>query len=221
MGTGLAKRPTIRQARSITIRLVAAMTESDAGQIWIAMREARVRSLYFGGMLSRYTRIKRCIQFVTLAFSAAAVMTAVREAWPEWTSAVAAVVAVANVWAISTSLDQKILTMATLRTSWEDLRIEYSALWSKWDDDGAMHRFEALQRRCERPRDARKQRNFLESKAGCLLGAIRGHGIDGGGLGMPGSDRIIKGSWPPIKPPRRKPPPPPRPPSPRPPPPRK
>lgn len=100
------------------------MTESQAGQIWIAMREARVRSLYFGGMLSRYTRIKQGIQFLTLVVLASAVMAPILAAWPEWTSAAAAIVATANIWAISSNLDQEILTMATLRTSWEDLRID-------------------------------------------------------------------------------------------------
>lgn len=106
-----------------------------------------MRSLYFGGMLSRYTRIKQCIQFVTLALAAGSVTTAVREGWPAWTLAVAAIVAMANMRAISTSMDQKILTRATMRTSWNHLRVEYSDLWSKWYDDGAMHRFETLRQR--------------------------------------------------------------------------
>ena len=130
-----------------TIRVVAGIPESEAGQVWRAMREARVRSLYFGDMVSRYTRLKQLVQGISLGFSSAAVVTVVREPWPEVTAALAAVVAIANVWAISTNLDQKLLTLATLRTSWEVLRIEYSDLWSKWYADGAAARFDALQRR--------------------------------------------------------------------------
>ena len=111
------------------------------------MREARVRSLYFGEMLSRYTKRKQWVQGLSLGFSSAAVVTVVREPWPVVTAALAAVVAIANAWAISTNLDQTLLTLATLRTSWEDLRIEYGDLWSKWYEDGAPSRFAALQRR--------------------------------------------------------------------------
>ena len=111
------------------------------------MREARVRSLYSGQMVSRYTRLKQLVQGVSLGFSAAAVITVILEPWPEVTAALAGAVAIANAWAISTNLDQKLLTLAILRTSWEALRIEYSDLWSTWYEDGSVGRFGALQRR--------------------------------------------------------------------------
>ena len=130
-----------------TIWPVARMTEAEAGEIWAAMREARVRSLYFGDMLSRFTTRKQWVQGISLGFSSGAVITAIRASWPEVTSLLAAVVAITNVWAISTNLDQKILTLAALRTSWETLRIEYGELWSRWYEDGAADRFAALQRR--------------------------------------------------------------------------
>ena len=81
------------------------------------MREARVKSLYFGDMLSRYTKWRQWVQGVSLGFSSGAVITAIREPWPGVTSVLAAIVAITNVWAISTNLDQKLLTLATLRTS--------------------------------------------------------------------------------------------------------
>ena len=111
------------------------------------MREARVRSLYFGDMQSRYTKRNQWVQGLSLGFSSGAVITVLRGSWPEVTAALAAVVASANIWATSTNLDQKLLTLATLRTSWEALRIEYSDLWSKWYEDGAASRFETLQHR--------------------------------------------------------------------------
>ncbi|MCY4535299.1 MAG: hypothetical protein OXB91_08045 [Bryobacterales bacterium] len=120
--------------------------ESEAGQVWKAMREARVRSLYFGQMLSRYTKWKQAVQGLSLGCSSGAVIT-VLSVWPATTALLAAVVAIANGLAIATNLDQKLLTLATLRTSWEDLRIEYGDLWSKWYEDGAASRFAALQRR--------------------------------------------------------------------------
>lgn len=111
------------------------------------MREARVRSLYFGDMQSRYTKRKQWVQGLSLGFSSGAVITVLGDSWPPLTAALAAVVAIANVWATSTNLDQKLLTLATLRTSWEALRIDYSDLWAKWYEDGAPSRFEALQHR--------------------------------------------------------------------------
>ena len=127
--------------------MVAGIPENEAGQVWQAMREARVRSLYFGDMLSRYSRRKQWVQGVSLGFSSGAVIAALGDALPELVSALAAIVAIANAWSISVNLDQKILTLAALRTSWETLRIEYSELWSNWYEDNATGRFAALQRR--------------------------------------------------------------------------
>ena len=55
--------------------------------------------------------------------------------------------AIANGWAISANLDQKVVTLATLRAPWEALRIKYVDLWSKWYEDGSASRFVALQHR--------------------------------------------------------------------------
>ena len=112
------------------------------------MREARVRSLYFGDMLTRYTTRKQWVQGLSLGLSSGAVIPALGEDhWPAVTPALAAIVAIVNAWSIFTNLNQKILALASLRTSWETLRTKLSDLWSKWYEDGAESRFEALRRR--------------------------------------------------------------------------
>ena len=112
------------------------------------MREARVRSLSFGDMLTRYTTRKQWVQGLSLGLSSGAVISALGEDhWPAVTPALGAIVAIVNAWSIFTNLDQKILALATLRTSWETLRTKLSDLWSKWYEDGAASRFEALRRR--------------------------------------------------------------------------
>lgn len=111
------------------------------------MREARVRSLYFGEMQDRYGRRKQWVQGLSLGLSSGAVVALLREPWPEVATALAGVVAIANAWAAATNLDQKLLTLASLRTSWESLRIDYNDLWSTWYEDSARARFDALQRR--------------------------------------------------------------------------
>ena len=126
---------------------MAGIPEDEAGKVWQAMRAARVRSLYFGDMLSRYSRRKQWVQGVSLGFSSGAVIAALGESWQQAAPALAAVVAIANAWSISANLDQKTLTLAALRTSWETLRIEYSELWAQWYADDATNRFAALQRR--------------------------------------------------------------------------
>ena len=126
---------------------MAGIPESETEQVWEAMRAAKVRSLYFGEILSRYTKRKQWVQGISLAFSSGAVLTAIGRVGPEWTSVLAAIVAIANVWAISTNLDQQLLTLTALRTSWEALRIKYSDVWSRWYEDGAARRFKALEHR--------------------------------------------------------------------------
>ena len=111
------------------------------------MREARIRSLYFGDMQARHTTRKQWVQGLSLGLSSGAVIAIFRDPWLEAASVLAGIVAIANAWAITTNLDQKILLLATLRTAWEALRIDYSELWSSWYEDGAGARFAALQRR--------------------------------------------------------------------------
>ena len=127
--------------------LVVGIPETEAGQVWRAMREARVRSLYFGELAARYTRRQQWVQGLSLAFGSAAFVTLVREPWPLVAAGCAAVVAVANVWATATNLNQTQATLVMLRTAWEGLRLEYGDVWSNWYRDGAEAKFEALQRR--------------------------------------------------------------------------
>ncbi len=126
---------------------MAGIPEGEVAQVWNAMREARVRSLYFGEMASRYARRQQWVQGVSLAFASGAFVTLVREQWPVVGALCALTVAGANIWATATNLNQTHSTLVTLRTSWEGLRIEYSQLWSNWYADGAAARFDALQRR--------------------------------------------------------------------------
>ena len=67
--------------------------------------------------------------------------------WPEVASGLAGIVAIANAWAIATDLDQRILTLATLRPASKVLRIDCSEIWSSWNAEGALSRFAALKRR--------------------------------------------------------------------------
>ncbi len=71
----------------------------------------------------------------------------VGDLWSGVAPVLAGVVAIVNAIAIATSLDQKLVTLATLRTAWESLRIDLSHLWSHWYEDGAGERFDALQQR--------------------------------------------------------------------------
>ncbi len=123
------------------------MTENDAGQVWREARQAQVRSLYFGDMLSRYMRRKQWVVGLSLGLSSGAVVSAIGGPWSELTPLLAAIVAILNAWSIAANLDQKIVTLARLQAAWEDLRIEYNDVWSEWYEDDAASRFMALQRR--------------------------------------------------------------------------
>ena len=125
----------------------AYMTENDAGQVWREAREARVRSLYFGEMLSRYMRRKQWVVGLSLGLSSGAVIAAIGGHWSGLAPVLAATVAILNAWSISANLDQQIVTLARLQSSWEDLRIEYDDVWSRWYEEDAAARFMALQRR--------------------------------------------------------------------------
>ncbi|MDE0102069.1 MAG: hypothetical protein OXN89_06795 [Bryobacterales bacterium] len=126
---------------------MAGIPEQEAGKIWQAMREARIRSLYFGDMQARYTRREQWVLGLSLGLSSGAVIVFLQQSWPALAPALAGFVAIANAWAIATNLDQKLVTLSALRTAWESLRIDYSDLWTNWYEDGAQQRFEVLRRR--------------------------------------------------------------------------
>ena len=113
------------------------------------MREARVRCLCFGELQNRYGGRKQWVQGISLGLSSAAVIAIILDAWPEVASVLAGTVAIANAWAAMTSLDQKLVTSATLRTAWESLLIDYSDLSLSWHEDSARARFGTLQRRAD------------------------------------------------------------------------
>ena len=98
-------------------------------------------------MAARCTKQLQWVQGLSLGFASGAIVTLLREPWPEVAAACAAVAAIANFWASAKNLNQTHSTLVTLRTSWEVLRIEYSDLWSNWYADGAAAKFDALQRR--------------------------------------------------------------------------
>ena len=125
------------------------MPENEAGQVRKAMREARVRCLWFGELQNRYGRRTQWVQGISFGLSSAAVIAIILEAWPEVASVLAGTVAIANAWAAMTNLDQKLVTSATLRTAWEGLLIDYSDLSLSWHEDGARARFGTLQRRTD------------------------------------------------------------------------
>ena len=106
------------------------MTEGEADRVWKAAREAGVRSLYFGEMLFRHTRRKQWLRGASLGFTSGAAVFVIGGSLPEVGAALVALTAIVNVWAIFANLDQRVLALARLRTAWETLRIEYSALWS-------------------------------------------------------------------------------------------
>lgn len=103
--------------RCITIRSVLGIPESEAGQIWTAMREARVRALYFGEMAARYTRRRQVVQGLSLGFVSGAFIALVREPWPVVAAAFMGIVAAVNIWSTATNLDQTLTTLVTLRIS--------------------------------------------------------------------------------------------------------
>lgn len=123
---------------------MAVIPESEARPEWEAMRAACVRSLYSGEI-----RARRPAQAVGAGAVHRDVVRgrASDNPWPEVASVLAGIVAPANAWAIATDLDQRILTLATLRPASKALRIDCSEIWSSWNADGALSRFAALERR--------------------------------------------------------------------------
>ena len=94
---------------------MAAISESEAGEVWKALREARVRSLYFGDMQARYGKCKQWVQGLSLVLSSGAVVSGavvsmVGDLWSGVAPVLAGVVAIVNAIAIATSLDQKLVT---------------------------------------------------------------------------------------------------------------
>ncbi len=183
-------------------------------QVWKALREARVRSLYFRELAERYGRRQQWVQGLSLGFVTLAYVTLVHDSWLLVGAGCAAVAAGANVWAAATNLAQTHATLVRLRTEWEYLRLAYGELWSGGSADGVEVRFTALQRRASDleviasagvPRDRKAVTRWEEfvDPEGSGKDAVR-----------PGNANVISGSWPPVRgclgPPPPPPPPPPR-----------
>jgi uncharacterized membrane protein len=127
------------------------LNEFQTTRVWENMLAAETRSLYFGDLAFRYTRVKQWITGLSFFLSSGAAATLIGKA-PGWVPIVLSlVVAVITAYSMAVGLDRKVSTMAKLHSSWNRIAQEYSRLWNHTSDDDAEEQMEKIVRLAVEP----------------------------------------------------------------------
>lgn len=111
------------------------------------MLSARVRSLYFADLATRYTTRKQIITGLSFFLSSGAFATSTAR-MPVWvTSTSTLLTAILIAYSIAVGLDKTAPQMAKLHSSWNQLSTDFERLWNHWHEDGAERVLDDLQRR--------------------------------------------------------------------------
>jgi len=127
------------------------LTDGQIESVWKRKLEAEVRSLYFGDLANRYSRIKQAITAVSFFLSSGAAATVIAKA-PLWVPVLqSAIVALVTAYSIGVGLERRATTMAKLHSVWNQIAVDYDRLWNHAYDAGAEVEFEDLVRREKDP----------------------------------------------------------------------
>jgi hypothetical protein len=120
------------------------LNEFQRTQVWQNMLAAETRSLYFGDLASRYTRLKQWITGLSFFLASGAAATLIGKAPEAVPVLLSLAVAGMNAYSIAVGLDRKIATMAKLHSAWGKISQEYNRLWSHTGDEDAESQMERI-----------------------------------------------------------------------------
>ena len=121
-----------------------ALTDQEAGDVWTRAQEAHVRSLYFGELAARRTRLKQLMNAATFFLSSGAAVSILSNLPPGWAAAMAAIVAATTACSVAFNLEKTAAAMADLHSSWNYLANDYDRLWHQSRDEAAGETFDRL-----------------------------------------------------------------------------
>jgi hypothetical protein len=123
------------------------LTENQVNYVWSERVQAEVRSLYFAELASRYTYRKQILVGASFFLSSGAAATVIAKL-PAWIPVPLAVLsAIASAYSMAIDLDKRVATLVELHCQWNQLCMDYDALWNHWYDDKAEETLRQLNKR--------------------------------------------------------------------------
>ena len=123
------------------------LTEAQTNRVWEKMLSARVRSLYFGDLATRYTTRKQIITGLCFFLTSGAFATSIAK-MPVWVTSVSSILAaILLAYSMAVGLDKAASQMAKLHSAWNQLSTDFERLWNHWHEDTAERVLDDLQRR--------------------------------------------------------------------------
>jgi hypothetical protein len=123
------------------------LTENQVNYVWSEKVQAEVRSLYFAELASRYTKRKQMLTGASFFLSSGAAATVIGKLPACIPATLAIISAIAAAYSMAIDLDKRVATLVELHCQWNQLCMDYDALWNHWRDDKAEETLRQLNKR--------------------------------------------------------------------------
>ncbi len=123
------------------------LTEDQVTEVWERRLAAETRSLYFGDLANRNSKLKQWITGISFFLSSGAAVTVITKA-PSCVPVICSLlVAVLTAYSIAVGLERKVRTLAKLHYTWNQIADDYALLWNHTYTDEAESELQDLLRR--------------------------------------------------------------------------